>query len=65
MTEKYTAFLSSASVTAFIGILLVLTNLEDEIKIKFTTSFSLTTLSWLSIAVFGSLPFCLSDLIYP
>ena len=60
--EKNSAFLSSASVTVFIGILLVLTNLEENRKLNLQQAFLLTTLSWLSIAIFGSLPFLLSDL---
>tara|TARA_Y100000590_G_scaffold395440_1_gene475430 strand:+ start:1 stop:1386 length:1386 start_codon:yes stop_codon:yes gene_type:complete len=60
--EKNSIFLSSASVTAFIGILLVLTNLEENKKLNLQQAFLLTTLSWLSIAIFGCLPFLLSDL---
>ena len=60
--EKNSTFLSSASVTAFIGILLVLTNLEENRKINLQQAFLLTTLSWLSIAIFGCIPFLLSDL---
>ena len=60
--EKNNVFLSSASVTAFIGVLLVLTNLEDNKKLNLQQAFLLTTLSWLSIAIFGALPFLLSGL---
>ena len=60
--EKNSAFLPSASVTAFIGTLLVLTNLEENRKLNLQQAFLLTTLSWLSIAFFGSLPFLLSNL---
>ena len=60
--EKNNTFLSSSSVTAFIGILLVLTNLEENRKINLQQAFLLTTLSWLSIAIFGCIPFLLSDL---
>ena len=60
--EKSSTFLSSASVTAFIGILLVLTNLEENRKLNLQQAFLLTTLSWLSIAIFGSIPFLLSSL---
>jgi len=60
--ENSETFLSSASVTAFIGILLVLTNQEENKKLNLQQAFLLTTLSWLSIAVFGSLPFLLSNL---
>jgi trk system potassium uptake protein len=60
--ENNIIFLSSASVTVFIGILLVLTNLEENKKLNLQQAFLLTTLSWISIAIFGSIPFLLSDL---
>ena len=60
--EKNNAFLISASVTAFIGILLVLANLDINRKLNLQQVFLLTTLSWLSIAIFGCLPFLLSNL---
>jgi len=60
--EENNTFLSSALVTAFIGILLVLTNLEENKKLNLQQAFLLTTLSWLSIAIFGCIPFLLSDL---
>ena len=60
--EKNSTFLPSASVTAFIGILLVLTNLEENRKLNLQQAFLLTTLSWLSIAIFGCLPFLFSNL---
>jgi len=60
--EKTSTFLSSSALTTFIGILLVLTNLEENRKLNLQQAFLLTTLSWLSIAIFGSLPFIFSDL---
>jgi len=60
--EQNNIFLGSASVTAFIGILLILTNLEENRKLNLQQAFLLTTLSWLSIAIFGCIPFLLSDL---
>ena len=60
--ETNSTFLSSASITVFIGILLILSNLEENKKLNLQQAFLLTTLSWLSIAIFGSLPFILSDL---
>jgi len=60
--EKNSAFLSSASVTAFMGVLLMLTNLEENKKLNLQQAFLLTTLSWLSIAIFGCLPFLFSSL---
>jgi len=60
--ERNSTFLTSASVTAFIGVLLVLTNLEENRKLNLQQAFLLTTLSWLSIALFGCLPFAFSAL---
>ena len=60
--EEDRIFLSSASVTVFIGILLMLTNLEENRKLNLQQAFLLTALSWLSIAIFGCIPFLLSDL---
>jgi len=60
--ERNGTFLSSASITIFIGILLVLANLEENKKLNLQQAFLLTTLSWLSIAIFGSIPFLLSEL---
>jgi trk system potassium uptake protein TrkH len=60
--EKNNTFLVSASFTAFIGTLLVLTNLEENKKLNLQQAFLLTTLSWLGIAIFGCLPFLLSNL---
>ena len=60
--EQNSTFISSAIITTFIGVLLVLTNLEEEKRLNLQQAFLLTTLSWLSIAIFGSIPFILSDL---
>ena len=60
--EENSTFLSSSALTIFIGILLILTNLEENRKLNLQQAFLLTTLSWLSIAVFGSIPFIFSDL---
>ena len=60
--EENNTFLSSALVTAFIGMLLILANLEENRKLNLQQAFLLTTLSWLSIAIFGCIPFLLSDL---
>ena len=42
--------------------MLVLTNLEENKKLNLQQAFLLTTLSWLSIAIFGCIPFLLSNL---
>jgi len=60
--EENSSFLSSSALTTFIGTLLVLTNLEENRKLNLQQAFLLTTLSWLSIGIFGSIPFIFSDL---
>ena len=60
--EENSTFLSSSALTTFMGILLILTNLEENRKLNLQQAFLLTTLSWLSIAIFGSIPFIFSDL---
>jgi len=60
--ENSGAFLFSASATVFVGILLMLTNIEENRKLNLQQAFLLTTLSWLSIAIFGCLPFLLSGI---
>ena len=60
--ENSNAFLSSASVTAFIGTLLILTNIEENRRLNLQQAFLLTALSWLSIGIFGCLPFIFSNL---
>jgi len=60
--EENKSFLSSTTITIFMGILLVLTNLEENRKLNLQNAFLLTTLSWLSVAIFGCIPFLLSDL---
>tara|TARA_B110001452_G_scaffold267323_1_gene276765 strand:+ start:458 stop:1906 length:1449 start_codon:yes stop_codon:yes gene_type:complete len=60
--ENSHSFLSSAFVTIFIGILFVLTNLEEKFHLNLQQTFLFSTLAWISIAIFGSLPFILSSL---
>ena len=60
--EKSHSFLSSAFLTVFVGILFILANLEDEFRLNLQQTFLFSTLAWLSIAIFGSLPFLLSTL---
>ncbi len=56
------AFISSSLVTIIFGILFFLLNLDHDKKLNLPQAFLLTALSWLSIAVFGSLPFVFSEL---
>ena len=54
------SFLGASIVTIIFGILFFLSNLDHNKKLKLQQAFLLTSLSWLSIAVFGSLPFYFS-----
>ena len=58
--ENSHSFISSSFITIFIGILFVLANLEKEFKLNLRQTFLFSTLAWVMIAVFGSLPFLLS-----
>jgi len=60
--ENSHSFLSSAFVTIFIGILFVLANLETEFRLNLQQTFLFSTLAWVAIALFGSLPFILSTI---
>ena len=57
--ENSHSFISSSFVTIFIGILFVLANLEKEFKLNLRQTFLFSTLAWLMVAIFGSLPFLL------
>ncbi len=60
--EKSNSFFSSSIITIFIGILTVLACLKKENQLNLQQAFLFSTLAWLSIALFGSLPFILSSL---
>jgi len=61
-SEIDSSFLGSSIVTIIFGSLFLLSNLDHERKLSLQQAFLLTALSWLSIALFGSLPFIFSDL---
>ena len=56
------SFLGASIVTIVFGILFFLSNLDHEKKLNLQQAFLLTALSWLSIAIFGCLPFIFSSL---
>ena len=60
--ELDSGFISSGIITIIFGILFFLTNLDHDKKISLSQAFLLTALSWLSIAIFGSLPFIFSEI---
>ncbi len=55
-------FISSAVVTIIFGVLFFLSNLDHDKKLTLPQAFLLTALSWLSIAIFGSIPFIFSEM---
>ena len=55
-------FIYSSAITIFMGILFLLSNLDQDKKLNIQQAFLLTSLSWTSIAIFGSLPFIFSNL---
>ena len=62
LNENSHSFLASSFLTIFVGALFILTNLEKEFRLNLQQTFLFSTLAWISIAIFGSLPFMLSDL---
>ena len=59
--ENSHSFISSSFVTIFIGILFILANLEKNLKLSLRQTFLFSTLAWVTVATFGSLPFILSN----
>jgi Trk-type K+ transport systems, membrane components len=59
--ELDSSFISSGIITIVFGILFFLSNLDHDKKLNLPQAFLLTSLSWLSITIFGSLPFIFSN----
>ena len=59
--ENSHSFISSSFVTIFIGILCILANLEKDLRLNLRQTFLFSTLAWVTVAIFGSLPFVLSS----
>jgi len=60
--ELDSSFISASLITIIFGTLFFLSNLDHDKKLSLQNAFLLTALSWLSIAVFSSLPFIFSNL---
>ena len=58
--EIDSSFFGASISTIIIGTLFFLSNLDHDKKLNLQQAFLLTALSWLSIAIFGSLPFIFS-----
>jgi trk system potassium uptake protein TrkH len=55
------SFFGSSIITIIFGTLFFLSNLDHDKRLNLQQAFLLTALSWLSIALFGSLPFIFSN----
>ena len=62
--EVDSSFFGASIVTIIFGTLFFLSNLDHDKKLNLQQAFLLTALSWLSIAIFGSLPFVFQILIF-
>ena len=60
--ELNSSFISASLITIIFGTLFLLSNLDQDKKLNLQHAFLLTALSWISVAIFGSLPFIFSDL---
>ncbi len=61
-SEIDSSFFGASIVTIVFGVLFFLTNIDHDRKVNLQQAFLLTALSWLSVAVFGSLPFIFSSM---
>ena len=61
-SEMDSSFIGASIISIIFGILFFLSNLNHDKKLNLQQAFLLTALSWLSIALFGSLPFIFSTL---
>ena len=61
-SEIDSSFIGASIISIIFGVLFFLSNLNHEKKLNLQQAFLLTALSWLSIAIFGSLPFVFSSL---
>ena len=61
-SELDSSFFGSSIVTIIFGTLFFLSNLDHDKKLNLQQAFLLTALSWISIAIFGSLPFVFSSI---
>ena len=59
--EIDSSFFGASIVTIIFGTLFFLSNIDHDKKLNLQQAFLLTALSWLSIAIFGSLPFIFSS----
>jgi trk system potassium uptake protein TrkH len=61
-SEVDSSFFGASIITIVFGTLFFLSNLDHDKKLSLQQAFLLTALSWLNIAIFGSLPFIFSTI---
>jgi trk system potassium uptake protein len=61
-SEIDSSFIGASIISIIFGVLFFLSNFNHDKKLNLQQAFLLTALSWLSIAIFGSLPFIFSTL---
>ncbi|MDA9071938.1 TrkH family potassium uptake protein [Candidatus Pelagibacter sp.] len=61
-SEIDSSFIGASIISIIFGVLFFLSNLDHDKKLNLQQAFLLTALSWISIAIFGSLPFIFSNL---
>lgn len=61
-SSDWDIFFASALITAFFGLALIFMNRQKKFQMSLRESFLLISLSWIFLAGFGALPFCLSSL---
>ena len=59
---EWEIFIFTSLISLFVGIILILANKNKEFSLSIRHAFLLTTISWIFIAFFGSIPFIFSDL---
>jgi len=60
--ELNSSFISASLITIIFGTLFLLSNPDQDKKLNLQHAVVLTALAWISVAIFGSLPFIFSDL---
>ena len=60
--ELDSSFIGAGIITIVFGVLFFLSNMDHQKKLNLQQAFLLTALSWLSITIFGALPFIFSSL---
>jgi len=61
-SENSHSFLSSSFITILIGVIFVLGNLQEQYQLNLKQTFLFSTVAWVAVAFFGSIPFVLSNL---